>query len=111
VKKGSIKKDINLKEGDVLIVQERGKVYVLGKVKAPGGFDLPVGEKLTLTKVISLAKGFDSLAAQSRTTVIRKLPDGSTRIFRINFGDICSGSISDPVILPGDIVFVPESFF
>ena len=111
VKKGSIEKDVKLKDGDVLIVQERGKVYVLGNVNAPGGFAPPASGKLTLTKVISLAKGFNPLAAQSRTTVIRSLSDGTTRIFRINVGHIFSGALRDPVVQPGDIVFVPESFF
>ncbi len=111
VKKGSLEKDIKLKDGDVLIVQERGKVYVLGKVNSPGGFTAPADEKMTLTKAITLARGFSSVASQSRTTVIRTLPDGTTRIFRINVGEIFNGKLRDPIVQPGDIVFVPESFF
>jgi polysaccharide export outer membrane protein len=111
VKKGNLEKDVKLKDGDIVIVQERGKVYVLGKVKEPGGFTVPADEKMTLTKAISLAKGFDPLASQSRTTVIRTLPDGTTRIFRINAGEVFKGTLRDPVVLPGDIIFVPESFF
>lgn len=111
VKKGGVEKDVQLQDGDILIVQERGKVYVLGKVSAPGGFTVPSSEKLTLTKALSLAKWFDPVAAPSKTTVIRTLPDGTTRIFRINVGSILSGQLSDPTILPGDIVFVPESIF
>jgi polysaccharide export outer membrane protein len=111
VKKGRVEKDVGLQDGDILIVQERGKVYVLGEVNAPGGFTVPSGEKFTLTKALSLAKWFSSLASPSRTTVVRTLADGTTRIFRINVGSILSGQLSDPTMLPGDIVFVPESMF
>lgn len=111
VGKGNLERDAKLADGDVLIIQEQGRVYVLGRVNAPGGFTIPANEKMTLTKAISLAKGFDPLAAQGRTTVIRALPDGTTRIFRINVGQIFDGALRDPVIVPGDIVFIPESFF
>jgi len=104
-------KTVNLSDGDVLIIKEQGKVYVLGRVNAPGGFSLLADKKMTLTKVISLAKGFDALAAQGRTTVIRSLSDGTTRIFRIDVGQIFSGKLCDPIMLPGDMVYVPESFF
>jgi polysaccharide export outer membrane protein len=111
VKKTGQGKDVNLKDGDILAIPELAKVYVLGKVNAPGGFVVPAEEKFTLTKAISLAKGYSPVAAQNRTTIIRSLPDGTTRIFRINVNDIFSGSLRDPVILPGDVVFVPESVF
>lgn len=111
VKRGSLEKDINLKDGDILIIQESGKVYVLGNVNRPGGFVFNANEKPTLTKVISLAGGFNAIAAQRSTTIIRPLADGGTRIFRINVGAIFSGSLRDPVLQPGDIVYVPESIF
>jgi polysaccharide export outer membrane protein len=111
VERGNIDNDVKLRDGDILIVEERGKVYVLGRVQSPGGYTVPAGEKMTLTKIISLAGGFDALAAQSRTTIMRSLPEGKIRILRINVGEVFNGSLCDPVMLPGDIVFVPESLF
>jgi len=111
VKKGGLDKDVLLKDGDILLVPERAKVYVLGKVKEPGGFNLSVNERMTLTKAISLAKGFDPIGSPSKTTVIRNLPDGTTHIFRINVYSIFDGTLRDPTILPGDTIFVPESIF
>ncbi len=111
MKKGGLEKDVSLKDGDILVVPERARIYVLGKVNGPGGFVIPLGEEMTLTKAISLANGFDPIAAQNRTRVVRNLPDGTTQIFRVNVGSIFDGTLRDPVILPGDTIFVPESIF
>jgi protein involved in polysaccharide export with SLBB domain len=111
VEEGKVENDIKLADGDILIIREQKKVYVLGRVNAPGGFSFPAEGKLTLSKVISLARGFHNLAASNRTSVIRSMPDGTTRIYRVNVDSIFKGDISDIELAPGDIVFVPETLF
>ena len=111
LKEDGLKKDVGLQDGDIIIVPERGKAYVLGKVNSPGSFSVPSDHKITLTKIISLAGGFAPLASQGRTTLIRTPSDGNTRIFQVNVTEIFNGTLADPVVLPNDVIFVPESFF
>ncbi len=78
--------------GDVIKVTPAGVVYVVGEVKKPG------------------AEGPTRTSARSRVRIIRN--DGTTgaRVeIPIDLGKILAGKLPDPILLPKDIVFVPNS--
>ena len=84
------------------------KVYVLGQVKNPGPY--PFDEKMTIIAAIAKAGGTTRMADPNRTVVTRDKEGGQTRMNAM-VGDIGKGEAPDLSLMPGDIVFVPESLF
>jgi polysaccharide export outer membrane protein len=96
--------------GDVIKVTPAGVVYVVGEVKKPGGFVLKTNENISVLQALALAEGPTRTSARSRVRIIRN--DGITgaRIeIPIDLGKILAGKLPDPILLPKDIVFVPNS--
>lgn len=105
---------VEVTAGDTVIVPERAvrRVFVLGRVAKQGGIALDEKD-LTVTKVLALAGGVDRVAAANSVQLIRRGADGKKRVYGVPVGDIiASGDIErDPIVLPGDIIWVPEGFF
>jgi polysaccharide export outer membrane protein len=96
--------------GDVIKVTPAGVVYVVGEVKKPGGFVLKTNENISVLQALALAEGPTRTSARSRVRIIRN--DGTTgaRVeIPIDLGKILAGKLPDPILLPKDIVFVPNS--
>jgi len=49
-----------------------GKVYVTGQVRNSGGFDIPAGETLTVSRAILNAGGFSDFSDKKKVRLIRK---------------------------------------
>lgn len=84
------------------------KVFVFGEVNKPGTF--PFEERMTIVQAITVAGGFTKTAAKNATNVTR-LVGGSEKKIRVPVEDIGVGKEKNFLLEPGDIVFVPESFF
>lgn len=84
------------------------KIFVFGEVQKPGTF--PYDGEMSIIQAITLAGGFTKTAAQNSTNVTR-LVDGQERKIRVPVADIGVGREKNFLLQPGDIVFVPESFF
>lgn len=84
------------------------KVFVFGEVQKPGTF--PLDGEMSIIQAITLAGGFTKLAAKNSTNVTRII-DGQERKIRVPVEDIGVGREKNFLLQPGDIVFVPESFF
>jgi protein involved in polysaccharide export with SLBB domain len=84
------------------------KIFVFGEVQKPGTF--PYDGEMSIIQAITLAGGFTKTAAQNSTNVTR-LVDGQERKIRVPVEDIGVGREKNFLLQPGDIVFVPESFF
>ena len=102
-----------VKSGDIVVVPESlQKIAVLGLVKTPGVFPLEDGRPVTLADAIALAQGPDVHRARlSRVGLMRVSPDGRGARYTINFGDYLrkGDPKNNPLLHPGDIVFVPET--
>jgi polysaccharide export outer membrane protein len=86
-------------------------VYILGKVNNPGRFGfIPKREKLTLAHLVTLAGDFHQFADEGKIKILRHEKTG-TRLINVDFDDIIDLTITDPVMEPDDLVYVPESFF
>ncbi len=84
------------------------KIFVFGEVQKPGTF--PYEQNMSVIQAITLAGGFTKLAAKNNTNVTR-LTDGKEVKIRVPVEDIGIGREKNFQLQPGDIVFVPESFF
>jgi polysaccharide export outer membrane protein len=85
-------------------------VYVVGEVKKPGGYVLKTNENISVLQALALAEGPTRTSAQSRIRIIRNRGITGTRIeIPIDLGKILAGKLPDPILLPKDIVFVPNS--
>ncbi len=94
-----------LQPGDTVIVKSGRPISVLGQVRAPGVFKLEENVPITMTRAVAMAGGFDKLADMDDVRLIR---NGVSRVIDLERALTNSGS-SDPVLQPGDIVFVTQT--
>jgi polysaccharide export outer membrane protein len=107
---GRTAEDAAVLPGDTVIVSAAARIYVLGEVTRPGGFTLGE-ETMTATKAITLAGGFSRRADANGTVVIRQSREGQ-KVIRVPVKSGMTREGERPLVLqPGDIVYVPESFF
>ncbi|MBK8167124.1 MAG: polysaccharide export protein [bacterium] len=86
------------------------RVYVLGEVRNPGMYRLPMGGT-DIMSAISLAAGFSENAARDGTLVMR-MSDSGYQIREVNldqFGTTQFGNIAAVQLQSYDIVYVPRS--
>jgi protein involved in polysaccharide export with SLBB domain len=84
------------------------KIFVFGEVQKPGTF--PYDEEMSVIQAITVAGGFGKLASKNDVAVTRIINGKETKI-RVRVADIGTGREKNLKLLPGDIVFVPESLF
>jgi polysaccharide export outer membrane protein len=96
---GDVTANVPVQAGDSIYVPKAAFVYVNGEVKTPGAYKITKG--LTVLKAITIAGGFTIKASEGRTRIIRKTEKGEIRI-KAKFDDL---------VMPDDIIQVPESFF
>ncbi|MDD3926267.1 MAG: SLBB domain-containing protein [bacterium] len=106
---GQMQENVQINDGDVIIVPERAdnSVYVLGKVSNPGLYQLE--DSVTVMGAIARSGGSTNRANLKRVTVIRGDLAKPERM-EINVQDIIQrGDKSKDIILKaGDTVYVPE---
>jgi polysaccharide biosynthesis/export protein len=95
-----------------VMTKSRGKVYLVGPVRAPGPQEIPSDEILTLSKAILRAGGFGDYADKHKVRVTRKGAGagGQDRTFTIDVAEILEkGKIeTDLPLETGDLIYVPE---
>lgn len=87
------------------------EVSVIGQVKNPGKFPLPIEvNSVQIVDVISQAGGFTRLGRADSVRVSRKAADGSEQSFSVDVQRMFNGrgGVSPFLVYPGDVVFVPE---
>ena len=88
------------------------QVSVMGEVNTPGKYDMPEQKEITLLEAIAMAGGFTEDADKNKTRVMRtKEDEQETIIIRVRDITEKGEKEKDIVLEPGDVVFVPESFF
>lgn len=94
-----------------LMARSRGKVYLVGPVRAPGPQEIPSDEVLTLSKAILRAGGFNDFANKHKVKVTRKIAGaGTEKTFTIDVAEVLEKgrTESDLPLEPGDLIYVPE---
>jgi len=81
-------------------------IYVLGQVEKPGTF--PYREGMTIVHAITLAGGLTKIA-RPNSVVVTRVVDGKEKRIVVPLKDISEGKAKNFSLMPGDIIFVPES--
>jgi len=94
------------------MTRSRGKVYLVGPVRAPGPQEIPSDEVLTLSKAIMRAGGFSDYADRHNVKVTRKvgpaLKDNTRYVIDVDLILEKGKTERDLPLEPGDVVLVPE---
>lgn len=78
---------------------------VIGQVTAPGNFEIPIEEVLTLPQAIAMAGG-NTRIGNLRRILISRVEDGSLFEIKVN---MLNPQGRQFLVRPGDIITVPES--
>ncbi len=122
---GDQSQNVILRDGDVLMVAKKNtgdvgagapaelgpnQFYVVGSVANPGVYTYKQDD--TVLDAILRAGGFTEFASRNSTKVVRD-SNGKTRTFQVRMKDVMERGEMDKnvVIVPGDMIIVPESFF
>ncbi len=82
------------------------KIFVLGEVAKPGTFPYETG--MNIVQAITMAGGLGPLSSANGTVLTRVENDEEQRIV-VPVNDISKGRRPNILLVPGDIIFVPES--
>ncbi len=97
-----------------MLIKEYGNktVYVLGQVAKPASIEIPPEKPLTILEAITSAGGFTDVAAVSKVRVLR-MQEGKQRTIDVDVTQITKqgNKAMDIALMPGDVVFVPQSLF
>lgn len=111
LKQGDASQNVVLKPNDVVLIPDAKdkKVFVLGEVNKP--MVVSIKAKLTLVESIAQAGGFKD-SAQPKSVVVIKGGLGNPTLLTLNLKDMVNSAdlTQNPLLQPGDIVFVPKSF-
>lgn len=101
--------DVALEPDDLVLVPQLDRVSVFGNVRNPGVITLPGQVPTTVSKAIAMVGGFEKFARSDKVQLIRA---GSSTVV-IDVAGLLAGNSreADPVLKPGDTVFIPESRF
>jgi polysaccharide export outer membrane protein len=84
------------------------RIYVLGEVKQPGSY--PYKANLSIVEAFALAGGATNRAATNGTKLTREI-DGKEVNVRVPMQEIVEGRRRNIELIPGDVVYVPESAY
>lgn len=101
---------VKVSPGDTIIVPRAGIVYVLGDVKAPGGYTMTNNEgQLSVLQLVARAGGTNHTAAPSHTKLMRKTADGYVEM-ALPLSEMQKGKRADMALQASDIIYVPFSY-
>lgn len=87
-------------------------VYVLGQVQKPSEISIPPEKTITVLEAITSVGGFTDIANTSKVKVLR-MENGKQKSLDVDVNAITKqGKKSlDIELMPGDVIFVPQSMF
>lgn len=90
------------------------EVSIQGQVRNPGRYPLPIEQTMSLLELVTRAQGFTDTAKGTAVSVTRVNADGTKEVFTVDVESLIKGrdrakaKDSSLILLPGDIVYVPE---
>jgi polysaccharide export outer membrane protein len=100
VEQGDLSQDLPIYNGDRIYVKKASVFYVSGQVRRPDAYRYEKGT--TVIKAITLAGGFSDTAAPGKVKIVRKEQEKEKVLEAVKM---------DELVLPDDVIVVPESFF
>jgi len=90
------------------------EVSIHGQVKNPGRYPLPIEQTMSVLELVTRAQGFTDTAKGTAVTITRIKDDGTKEVFIVDVESLIKGKNkakaedSSQILLPDDIVYVPE---
>lgn len=90
------------------------EVSIQGMVRNPGRYPLPIEASMTVLELVTKAGGLTDTARGTAISVTRISADGKKTVFNIDIESLIRGrekakaTDNSLILLPGDIVYVPE---
>jgi len=90
------------------------EVSIQGMVRNPGRYALPIEASMTVLELVTKAGGLTDTAKGTAITVTRISAEGKKTVFNIDVESLIKGrekakaTDNSLILLPGDIVYVPE---
>lgn len=111
VNKSDPESNILITGGDVVTIPRGGIIYVVGAVKAPGGFVLANdADQMTTFKAMALVQGPSSTAKPNEAVIVRKDPvTGKDQEIPVDLRKVLERKGGDTKLVANDILFVPDS--
>lgn len=104
---GGLPLEIPVRGGDVVVIQEAGKVSVDGEVENRGAYDIVPG--MTLLGALGAAGGISYSAKVDEVEVIRTVGGKVGKLRRlVNLEKIVGGMEADMLLRSGDVIRVPS---
>ena len=101
--------NVEIVQGDTIVVTKAGVIYVVGEVQQPSGFLMEASQNFTVLKALALAHGPGRYAKLDSSKVIRKSADGSYKEIPVALRKILDAKEKDLPMQADDILFVPAS--
>jgi protein involved in polysaccharide export with SLBB domain len=88
------------------------QVIVLGEVKKPGVYEMPMGKRFTMLEAIAMAGGFSEMAAVDRVSIVRT-KEGQEQTIQVRVSDLLKGrrEAKDVELEANDVISVPQIRF
>jgi polysaccharide export outer membrane protein len=88
-----------------------GRVLVQGRVAGEGWVNIPPTRDLTVSRAIQVAGGYSTSAKKSAIIVTRRKSGGRKEVLKVDLERVgTKGEIERDIrLLPGDVVYVPQS--
>lgn len=103
--------NLYMADNDLLYIPKADYFYIIGEVKNPGNYAFNK-KNVSIVEAISMAGGFTKLAARNKTRIVR-VENDVEKIYNVNVDAITRGGkmIQAVLVMPNDLIVVPESFF
>lgn len=103
---GDMKHNVILQPDDYIFIasNQSREAFVLGAVSAPGRIELSA--PITVTGAVAMAAGFDNEKAWKHRVLLVRGSMTAPQSKVINLKSVLRGAAQDPVLEPGDIVYV-----
>jgi len=93
------------------------EISIQGQIGSPGRYVLPIEQTMSVLELVTKAGGLTGTAQGKKVAITRINPDGTKQVFVEDVESLIKGKNKDKVqdssliLLPGDIVYVPERIF
>lgn len=105
---GKLEANPVIRPGDYVLVTEAEPVYITGSVVSPSGVYLR--ENLTLSRALAMVGGTRKEAKNSDVRIYRqKIGSNEQEVIRVDYGAIKKNEKPDVVLMPYDVIEVPEA--
>lgn len=92
------------------------EVSIQGQIRNPGRYPLPTESTFTVAELVTKAGGITDIGKGTAVNVTRILSDGTKKIFTVDVDSLIKGKRGSDgktdennlLLLPGDVVYVPE---